>query len=124
MIVVGSLRRGLLAGVLCVALGVSGVAAQEATLANLWGELSVSDRTVLEVAAARSGNSMTTTTGTPNDKFWSALESRGLLVRVPLSKVYGENAEAAMDKAGFKVFAVTDEGVVKIRDILSEFDKQ
>ncbi|MCH9807805.1 MAG: hypothetical protein K0U74_08745 [Alphaproteobacteria bacterium] len=130
MSVFGLLRSGLLAIVMASAMatalvvGVSGASAKDEKLAAMWGALSQNDRTVLEVAAAKSGNAMTTTTGTPNDQFWTALQERGLLERVELSKLYGESAQPVMEKAGFKVFAVTDLGMAEIRGLISGFEKK
>lgn len=103
--------------------GASAVLAEDAELSTLWSALSVEDRTVLEVAAAKANNWVTTVKGSPNDKLWSQLETRGYLQRMSLAEHYGKDAAPAMEAAGFKAYSVTWKGAKELPDILKGFDK-
>ena len=117
--------RGFAAVVLLAAsaMAASAAMAEDAVLSKLWSDLSAQDQAVLEVAAAKANNWITTTKGSPNDKLWSELETRGYLQHMSLAEHYGENAAPAMEAAGFKAFSVTWKGAKELPDILKDMGK-
>lgn len=91
-------------------------------LSKLWSELDPSDQAVIRAAAGNMGSALTTTKDTPNDRFWSALATRGYLVTAELSDAYPENAVAVMQAAGFRLYKVTGSGVAEMPKLFDRFE--
>jgi hypothetical protein len=114
--------QGLLAALLMVAVMAENAAADNDKIAELAGQLSAGDVSVLREGLKGPENHMMTTEGSANDLLWSALEQTGLMRELPVPDEMAENLEGTGVK--FKIFSVTPRGMTEIADLVPRVSAQ